>query len=652
MTQESEKRSILVTSALPYANAPLHLGHILEHTQTDIWVRFQRLQGNDCTYVCADDAHGTPIMLRAEELGIQPEELIEQTYEQHLEIFKKYNISHDNYHTTHSEENRMLSEKIFNSLQERGLIEIKKINQLFDTSREMFLSDRYVKGICPECGAEDQYGDNCEKCSATYNAIDLKSPISVISGTEPIIKESEHLFFKLSVLREEIENWLDSSNVQIPVRNKLDEWIKSELKDWDISRDSPYFGFEIPGYENKYFYVWLDAPIGYLASHLNFLKKNNAEESFSNLWSTDSKMEVFHFIGKDIMYFHALFFPVMLLNSDFKAPDGVFVHGFLTLNGEKMSKSLGTGILAKDFAKITNPETLRYYFAAKLNNKVEDIDLNFDDYVQRINSDLVGKYLNIASRSASFLKKNKNNLSDDINAEIINSLLDKKDEIINLYEKREYSKVIRLIMDLADYVNKYINEETPWKKDEDEAVKISTTALNAFKILSIYLHPVIPNLTNEAFNFLNIIDFTFDSIEKPLTKKINNYKPLLNRLEKIIIPEEEDMDNVNLIDINHFSSVDLRVAKITKADDVEGADKLLQLTLDVGDLGTRNVFAGIKSAYKPDELTDRLVVLVNNLEPRKMKFGISEGMVLASSNDDGIYLVSPDEGAEPGMKVR
>ena len=317
-----------------------------------------------------------------------------------------------------------------------------------------------------------------------------------------------------------------------------------------------------------------------------------------------------------------------------------------------MSKSLGTGILAKDFAKITNPETLRYYFAAKLNNKVEDIDLNFDDYVQRINSDLVGKYLNIASRSASFLKKNKNNLSDDINAEIINSLLDKKDEIINLYEKREYSKVIRLIMDLADYVNKYINEETPWKKDEDEAVKISTTALNAFKILSIYLHPVIPNLTNEALNFLNIIDFTFDSIEKPLTKKINNYKPLLNRLEKIIIPEEEDMDNVNLIDINHFSSVDLRVAKITKADDVEGADKLLQLTLDVGDLGTRSVFAGIKSAYKPDELTDRLVVLVNNLEPRKMKFGISEGMVLASSNDDGIYLVSPDEGAEPGMKVR
>ena len=447
-----------------------------------------------------------------------------------------------------------------------------------------------------------------------------------------------------------LKEFIEKVDIQESIKNKLKEWLGDDLKKWDISRDAPYFGFEIPGEDNKFFYVWVDAPIGYIASISNWANSNQIE--MEDLWSENSSYEIYHFIGKDIAYFHGLFWPALLSSAKLKLPSGINVHGFLTINGEKMSKSLGTGILAKDFAKITNPETLRYYFAAKLNNKVEDIDLNFDDYVQRINSDLVGKYLNIASRSASFLKKNKNNLSDDINAEIINSLLNKKDEIINLYEKREYSKVIRLIMDLADYVNKYINEETPWKKDEDEAVKISTTALNAFKILSIYLHPVIPNLTNEAFNFFNIIDFTFDSIEKPLTKKINNYKPLLNRLEKIIIPEEEDMDNVNLIDINHFSSVDLRVAKITKADDVEGADKLLQLTLDVGDLGTRNVFAGIKSAYKPDELTDRLVVLVNNLEPRKMKFGISEGMVLASSNNDGIYLVSPDEGAEPGMKVR
>ena len=643
-------RKILVTQALPYANAPLHLGHILEAVQTDIWTRFQNLNGNECHFFCADDTHGTPVMLKANEMGITPEKLIEDVYQDHKSTYELYDINFANFYSTHSDENKKYSEFIYKCAKENKLISKSVVEQYFDETEKMFLSDRFIKGTCPKCGAENQHGDNCGVCGASYNVLEIENPVSTISNTKPVKKESEHIFFDLPAKRDMLKEFIEKVDIQESIKNKLKEWLGDDLKKWDISRDAPYFGFEIPGEDNKFFYVWVDAPIGYIASISNWANSNQIE--MEDLWSENSSYEIYHFIGKDIAYFHGLFWPALLSSAKLKLPSGINVHGFLTINGEKMSKSLGTGILAKDFAKITNPETLRYYFAAKLNNKVEDIDLNFDDYVQRINSDLVGKYLNIASRSASFLKKNKNNLSDDINAEIINSLLNKKDEIINLYEKREYSKVIRLIMDLADYVNKYINEETPWKKDEDEAVKISTTALNAFKILSIYLHPVIPNLTNEVFNFLNIIDFTFDSIEKPLTKKINNYKPLLNRLEKIIIPEEEDMDNVNLIDINHFSSVDLRVAKITKADDVEGADKLLQLTLDVGDLGTRNVFAGIKSAYKPDELTDRLVVLVNNLEPRKMKFGISEGMVLASSNDDGIYLVSPDEGAEPGMKVR
>ena len=643
-------RKILVTQALPYANAPLHLGHILEAVQTDIWTRFQNLNGNECHFFCADDTHGTPVMLKANEMGITPEKLIEDVYQDHKSTYELYDINFANFYSTHSDENKKYSEFIYKCAKENKLISKSVVEQYFDETEKMFLSDRFIKGTCPKCGAENQHGDNCGVCGASYNVLEIENPVSTISNTKPVKKESEHIFFDLPAKRDMLKEFIEKVDIQESIKNKLKEWLGDDLKKWDISRDAPYFGFEIPGEDNKFFYVWGDAPIGYIASISNWANSNQIE--MEDLWSENSSYEIYHFIGKDIAYFHGLFWPALLSSAKLKLPSGINVHGFLTINGEKMSKSLGTGILAKDFAKITNPETLRYYFAAKLNNKVEDIDLNFDDYVQRINSDLVGKYLNIASRSASFLKKNKNNLSDDINVEIINSLLNKKDEIINLYEKREYSKVIRLIMDLADYVNKYINEETPWKKDEDEAVKISTTALNAFKILSIYLHPVIPNLTNEAFNFLNTIDFTFDSIEKPLTKKINNYKPLLNRLEKIIIPEEEDMDNVNLIDINHFSSVDLRVAKITKADDVEGADKLLQLTLDVGDLGTRNVFAGIKSAYKPDELTDRLVVLVNNLEPRKMKFGISEGMVLASSNDDGIYLVSPDEGAEPGMKVR
>ena len=643
------KRKILVTQALPYANAPLHLGHILEAVQTDIWTRFQNFNGNECLFFCADDTHGTPVMLKANEMGIKPEELISDVYKDHKSSYELYGINFANFYSTHSDENRKYSEYIYECAKNNNLISKANIEQYYDEKEEMFLSDRFIKGTCPKCGAEDQNGDNCGVCGASYNVLDVKKPISIISNTVPIKKKSEHIFFDLPQKNKMLKHFLKNVDLQESIKNKLNEWLNDDLKKWDISRDAPYFGFEIPGEENKYFYVWVDAPIGYLASISNWAEKNKLD--MQDLWSENSKYEIYHFIGKDIAYFHGLFWPALLSAANLKLPSGINVHGFLTINGEKMSKSKGTGILAKEFAEITNPETLRYYFAAKLNNKVEDIDLNFDDYVQRINSDLVGKYLNIASRSASFLKKNNNILSTNIDNNILDNLASKKDEVVSLYESREYSKLVRIIMDLADDVNKYINEQTPWKKEIDEAVDVSSTAIKAFYILSLYLHPIIPSITNEAFKFLNIKKVSINNIDEAVTK-INDYKPLLNRLEKIIIPEEENMDNVNLINIDQFSAVDLRVAKIIKADDVEGADKLLQLTLDVGDLGTRNVFAGIKSAYKPEDLTDKYIVLVNNLEPRKMKFGISEGMVLASSNDEGIYLVSPDEGAKPGMKVR
>ena len=643
------KRKILVTQALPYANAPLHLGHILEAVQTDIWTRFQNFNGNECLFFCADDTHGTPVMLKANEMGIKPEELISDVYKDHKSSYELYGINFANFYSTHSDENRKYSEYIYECAKNNNLISKANIEQYYDEKEEMFLSDRFIKGTCPKCGAEDQHGDNCGVCGASYNVLDVKKPISIISNTVPIKKESEHIFFDLPQKNKMLKDFLKNVDLQESIKNKLNEWLNDDLKKWDISRDAPYFGFEIPEEKDKYFYVWVDAPIGYLASISNWAEKSKL--NMQDLWSENSKYEIYHFIGKDIAYFHGLFWPALLSAANLKLPSGINVHGFLTINGEKMSKSKGTGILAKEFAEITNPETLRYYFAAKLNNKVEDIDLNFDDYVQRINSDLVGKYLNIASRSASFLKKNNNILSTNIDNNILDNLASKKDEVVSLYESREYSKLVRIIMDLADDVNKYINEQTPWKKEMDEAVDISSTAIKAFYILSLYLHPIIPSITNEAFKFLNIKKVSINNVDEAITK-INDYKPLLNRLEKIIIPEEENMDNVNLINIDQFSAVDLRVAKIIKADDVEGADKLLQLTLDVGDLGTRNVFAGIKSAYKPEDLTDKYIVLVNNLEPRKMKFGISEGMVLASSNDEGIYLVSPDEGAKPGMKVR
>jgi methionyl-tRNA synthetase len=644
-------RKILVTQALPYANAPLHLGHILEAVQTDIWTRFQNLNGNECLFFCADDTHGTPVMLKAKEMSISPEELIKKVYEDHKSTYSLYGINFTNFYTTHSDENKKYSEKIYLEAKKNNLISKKIVEQLYDEKEGMFLSDRFVKGSCPKCGEPDQYGDNCSKCGASYDVLEIKDPISTLSNSSPIRKKSEHIFFDLPQKIEILRKFLEESNLQMPIKNKLSEWLSDDLKQWDISRDAPYFGFKIPEEDNKYFYVWVDAPIGYIASMDNWFKDKDLDTEV--IWSDDSDHEIYHFIGKDIAYFHGLFWPALLSSANFKLPNGIFVHGFLTVNGEKMSKSKGTGILAKNFAETCDPETLRYYFAAKLNDKVEDIDLNFEDFIQRINSDLVGKYLNIASRSASFLKKNDNKLSENINKDLIKILVDEKQNIINLYEERKYSKLVRLIMDLADQVNKYINDETPWKKETNEAVDICSTAINAFKIITIYLSPVIPNLTNNAFKFLNLKkDISFNDVDHLLSGQINNYKALLNRLEPLIISEEDDMENINLINIKQFSEVDLRVAKIIKAQDVKEADKLLQLTLDVGELGTRNVFAGIKSSYNPSDLQNRMVVLVNNLAPREMKFGLSEGMVLASSNDDGVYLISPDEGAKPGMKVR
>ena len=643
-------RKILITQALPYANASLHLGHILEAVQTDIWSRYQNLNGNECYFFCADDTHGTPVMLKAKELNISPEELIKNIYKDHIKTYEKYNILFTNFYSTHSDENKNYSEFIYEKAKSKNLITREKIEQLYDDKEKMFLSDRFIKGSCPKCDAEDQFGDNCGKCGASYDVLDIKNPISTISNTSPIKKQSEHIFFNLEKQKDILENFLDKANLQDPVKNKLKEWLDDDLKKWDISRDEPYFGFKIPGEENKYFYVWVDAPIGYLASIKNWSDK--IKLNADSILSKESDYELYHFIGKDISYFHGLFWPALLSAGDFKLPDGIFVHGFLTINGEKMSKSKGTGIMANEFADITNPETLRYYFAAKLNNKVEDIDLNFDDYVQRINSDLVGKYLNIASRCSSFIEKNNNQLSSNLDESFLDVLIKEKTSILELYESRNYSKLIRLIMSLSDEVNKYVNEKTPWKKDLDEALDISTTALNAFYILTIYLKPVLPVITEEAENFLNIKITSFDEVDNKLTHKINTYNPLLNRLDPIIIPQEETMNKPDTINIDQFSEIDLRIAKIINASEVDGADKLLQLELDVGDLGTKNVFAGIKSAYNPKDLINKLVIVVNNLEPRKMKFGISEGMVLASSDDDGIYLVSPDEGAKPGMKVR
>ena len=645
------KRKLIVTSALPYANSSLHLGHILEAVQTDIWVRFQNQNLNECLYFCADDTHGTPVMLKAQELGLSPEELIKNVKKDHIETYEKYGIDFTNFHSTHSDENKKIAQEIYMSAKENGLIKKKVINQLYDTKESMFLSDRFIKGTCPKCSAEDQYGDGCGVCNAAFSVEELINPISTLSNTKPILKESEHIFFDLPSKSEYIKKFLSEATLQEPIINKLHEWVGDGLKEWDISRDAPYFGFQIPDEPNKFFYVWLDAPIGYIASAMNWSVKKNID--ISDLWFKNSEYEIHHFIGKDISYFHGLFWPALLESSKYKLPDGIHVHGFLTLNGEKMSKSKGTGIMASEFADICDPETLRYYFASKLNNKVEDLDLNLDDYVQKINSDLVGKYLNIASRSSSFISKNNNKLLTTSDSALLKDIEANKNIIIELYETRQYSKAVRLIMEMADEINKYINENTPWKKDTNDAAVIASVALNGFYYLSIYLKPIIPSITKSAFKFLNNPPSNFDCVGKELPHEINKYNPILNRLEKIELKKEEKMEDLNTINIDQFVDIDLRVAKIIKASHVEGADKLLKLELSVGDLGKRQVFAGIKSAYEPQDLDERLVILVSNLKPRQMKFGLSEGMVLASSDKKGgVYLVSPDEGAVEGQRVK
>ena len=643
------KRKIIVTSALPYANAELHLGHILEAVQTDIWVRLQKSLGNECHYFCADDTHGTPVMLKAEELDTTPEKLINSIQIDHINTYKKYNINFTNFHSTHSDENKFISEDIYNAAKEKGLINKKTIDQLYDETKQMFLSDRFVVGTCPKCGAEDQYGDSCDICGASYSVNELIKPKSSLSGSVPVIKQSDHIFFDLNKQRDVINDFISTSELQKPIINKLSEWLDDDLRDWDISRDAPYFGFKIPDEVDKYFYVWLDAPIGYIASTQNWLK----EKSYRDLWSKDSEYEIYHFIGKDIAYFHGLFWPALLESADLKLPSGIFVHGFLTLNGEKMSKSKGTGINAQNLTEVVNSDLVRYYFACKLNDKVEDIDLNLEDLSQRVNSEIIGKYLNIASRCSSFIKKNKNKLSNTKDDALIESILSKKNELIDYYTNRQFSKAVKLIMELADSINKYINDNEPWKQDHDKAVVTASSALEAFKILTVYLSPIIPEFTNKSFEFLNIDSLEFENIDTSRNDSINNYKPILNRLEKIELPREEDkMTDENQINIDDFIKIDLRVAKVKEASHVDGADKLLKLVLDVGDLGERQVFAGIKKAYDPEDLNGRLVVLVANLKPRQMSFGLSEGMVLASSNDNGIYIISPDEGAEPGQRVK
>ena len=648
-----KSRKILVTSALPYANGSIHIGHVLESVITDIWVRYQKINGNECLYFCADDTHGTPVMLKAKELEVEPEELIKKTREEHIKSYSRFNINFDNFYTTHSDENKKYAEEIYKKCKEANLIFKKEIEQFYDSEEGLFLSDRFIKGQCPKCGAEDQYGDGCSVCGTTYSPDDLINPFSSLSNSELIKKKTEHVFFDLPQMKDFLEDYLKDLTLQDPIKNKLNEWIEDGLKPWDISRDKPYFGFEIPGEEDKYFYVWLDAPIGYLASAKNWAEKNNM--NMQDLWDQTSDYEIHHFIGKDIAYFHALFWPALLKSSNIRLPESINVHGFLTIDGEKMSKSNGTFINADDFTEKYDGELLRYYFADKFNNTIDDLDFNEDEFIQKINSDIVGKYLNIASRVSKFIEKNDNNLSATLDEDFIQKNLSRTEEVIEHYENLNLSKAVKIIMKMADEVNKYINENEPWKSNNEKAVEVSTTAINCFRVISILLSPVLPTITSKALEMFNVSSKNeLDNIRDCLVDiKINPYKPLLKRLEKAKINEEIEMEDSNLINIKDFAKVELRVAKIVKAEGIEEADKLIKLHLDVGDLGKRTVFAGIKSSYDPENLNGRHVVLVANLEPRKMKFGVSEGMVLASSDDDGsIYLISPDEGAKPGQLVK
>jgi methionyl-tRNA synthetase len=680
-------RKILITSALPYANGNIHLGHMVEHIQTDIWARFQRLRGHECYYVCADDAHGTPIMLRAEKDGITPQQLIDRVYTEHTRDFAGFNISYDNYYTTHSEENRELSEYIYLAARDSGHIDKRTIRQAYDEQAKLFLPDRFIKGECPRCGSADQYGDNCEVCGATYSPTDLKNPVSAISGTKPVEKETEHYFFKLGDFEAFLREFLQSGAVQKEIANKQMEWFESDqgLSDWDVSRDAPYWGFKIPDTEDKYFYVWLDAPIGYLASFKNLCVRQGID--FDAFWQEGSDAEVYHFIGKDIAYFHTLFWPALLKSAQLRTPTAVFCHGFLTVNNAKMSKSRGTFIQAESYLQHLNPEYMRYYFASKLSNSVDDIDLSLDDFIQRVNSDLVGKVVNIASRCAGFINKRFNNqLAAELpDAALYQEFVAAGESIAEAFETRRYSQAIREIMALADKANQYVDEYKPWvlAKDENrlaEVQSVCTQGINLFRAIITYLKPVVPQLAADSEAFLNSGELTWASVQTPLVAaSVNTFKPLMTRVEQTAI-EAMLADNKKALDAatpateatvtevakspltddpisaeiqyDDFAKIDLRVAKIVKAAAVEGADKLVQLTLDLGG-ETRNVFAGIKSAYDPAELEGRLTVMVANLAPRKMRFGVSEGMVLAAGpGGSDLFILNPDDGALPGMRVK
>jgi methionyl-tRNA synthetase len=681
----SQRRRILVTSALPYANGPIHLGHLVEYIQTDIWVRFQKSRGHDVHYVCADDAHGTAIMLKAEQNGVTPEQQIATVKADHERDFAGFHIRFDNYHSTHSDENRELSREIYLKNRDGGHISTRPINQLFDPEKQMFLADRFIKGECPKCSSKDQYGDSCEVCGATYSATELKNPYSTISGATPVMKESEHFFFKLPDFADFLQNREQSGRLQPEVANKLDEWFKAGLNDWDISRDAPYFGFEIPDAPGKYFYVWLDAPVGYIASWRNYCEKNALD--WREAWKPGSNTELYHFIGKDIVYFHALFWPAMLEGAGYRKPSAIFAHGFLTVNGQKMSKSRGTFIKARSYLDQLNPEYLRYYFAAKLSGSVEDIDLSLEDFTARVNSDLVGKVVNIASRCAGFIaKKFDNRLGDSCSeAALLEEFIAAGDSIATHYENRDFGRAVREIMALADRANQYIDEKKPWALakeagKEAEVHAVCSTGLNLFRQLITYLAPILPQTAEASRVFLNVESLAWDARQRLLLgHTINTFTPLMTRIEKEKVDAMVEASKENLapaapaaavttpakyverqdgkmpeIGIEDFAKIDLRIAKIVNAQHVDGADKLLQLTLDIGEEQTRNVFAGIKSAYpEPEKLVGRLTVLVANLAPRKMKFGMSEGMVMAAGpGGEDIFLLSPDEGAAPGMKVK
>ncbi|MEL0064008.1 MAG: methionine--tRNA ligase [Gammaproteobacteria bacterium] len=668
-----ETRRILVTSALPNANGPIHLGHLMEHIQTDIWVRFQRMRGHECIYVCADDTHGTATMLRAEEMGVTPEELIRQVNAQHQSDFQDFAISHDSYYSTHSEENQAFSSEIYQRLAEAGQISSRTVNQLYDPEKAMFLADRFIIGTCPRCKADGQYGDNCEACGATYDATDLINPQSKISGAKPVLKESTHFFFTLSNFTDWLQAWTRSGTLQDQVANKLAEWLDTGLQDWDISRDAPYFGFEIPGEPGKYFYVWLDAPIGYMAAFKHYCKAND-ELNFDDFWRQDSECEVHHFIGKDIVNFHALFWPAMLDTAGYRTPTKLHVHGFVTVDGVKMSKSRGTFINARTYLDHLDPEYIRYYFAAKMSAGVDDLDINLDDFVQRVNSDVVGKVVNIASRCAGFINKQfDGRLAAGSDNPLLQAFAGASEQIALHYEHGDYGKALREVMALADKANQFIDENKPWVMIKDEANRdavqqICSDGLNLYRILITYLKPVLPRLAENSETFLGVAPLQWADVTTLLVDhKINKFKPLMTRIEpervEAIVnatreqtsvtnpPSESEQTEDEFIQFDDFAKVDLRVVKIVAANHVEGADKLLQLTLDLGG-ETRNVFSGIKAAYNPDDLVGKLTVMVANLAPRKMKFGISEGMVLAAGPGGGdIFLLEPDAGAQPGMKV-